>query len=670
MFPWLLSAVLVMQTPADSVKKLDEVVVQSYHTRRSLLQVAAPVAVLSPKLLPLFDQNSPLSLLNSVPGVRMEERSPGSFRLSIRGSSVRSPFGVRNVKVYWEGIPITDAAGNTFLNLLDFSHVGQIELLRGPAGSVYGAGTGGVVLLSGRSGEKGHTVQTQFSTGSYGTFHITQRVAVANERLNAQIQASGWHSEGYRNHTQAQRQSVHFQSTFYVSPAREVHVQTLYGAIDYETPGGLTQLQMDQNRRQARPTTPTLPSAEQQRAGIAQNQLHLGISQKYRLNTRWQNETSFFLAQHRLRNPFITNFEMRDEQSFGTRSVWAWDPSQNVQVRFGGEWQQTYSTFDVYDNNRGVQGNRQTEDEVTSKQVLLFGQLDWSFLPKWKLTLGLGAHQQGYRFYRRQGAGQGRIDDQPSTPPTPRIALLREISPGQSVYASWSQGFSAPTVQEFISVLRPNQTFQPLRSEQGVSRELGYRGQWRGWNWDVQGYQFRLTDVLVRQVDQTGQEGFVNAGKATQHGLETLLKYTPRRWTKSFIQGSFQGINYTYDTYQIGGNDWSGNRLPSVPARVGSVMGYHETSWGGFLWTQGQWVSETPLNDANTVWAEDFIQIQARLGYRWNKGGFQAQAFIGGDNLLNQMYSLGNDANALGGRFFNPAAPRTWQGGGSLRWNW
>ncbi|MEJ0103149.1 MAG: hypothetical protein WDO19_11585 [Bacteroidota bacterium] len=44
--------------------------------------------------------------MNNTPGVRMEERSPGSYRLNLRGSTLRSPFGVRNVKVYlgWNSI--------------------------------------------------------------------------------------------------------------------------------------------------------------------------------------------------------------------------------------------------------------------------------------------------------------------------------------------------------------------------------------------------------------------------------------------------------------------------------------------------------------------------------------------------------------------------------------
>lgn len=670
MSPWLMSAWLMVQSPVDTIKTFDEVVVESYHARQKLLQVAAPISVLSPKFVALYDQNSPLSLLNSVPGVRMEERSPGSFRLSIRGSSVRSPFGVRNVKVYWEGIPITDAAGNTFLNLLDFAHVGSVELLRGPAGSVYGAGTGGVVLLSGRSGNQGNTLQTQLTTGSWGSIHLTQRLSVASTKLNAQLQLSGWHSDGYRDHTQAQRQSAHFQSTFFISPKRQVHVQTLWGGIDYQTPGGLTQAQVDQNRRQSRPATPTLPSAIQQKAGISQQQLLVGISQKYQFNAHWQNETSLFTSQHRLRNPFITNFEIRDEQSIGSRSVWYWDPSPRWSFRFGGEWQQTYSTFDVYDNNRGVIGNRQVEDEVLSTNALLFAQADWSFLPQWKLTFGLGVHQQSFDFFRRQGPGANQIQDRPQTPSTPRVALLRELGRNQSLYASWSQGFSAPTVQEFVSVLRPNQLFSPLRSEQGISQEMGYRGQYKSLSWDIQGYQFRLTDVLVRQVDPAGQELFVNAGKAVQRGVEGQLKLSPRSRPGTFAQLNYQGIRYTYEVYQLGSNDWAGNRLPSVPARVATYLGNHQTRWGGFLWTQAQWVARTPLNDANTVWAEDFIQVQARLGWKWERPSFQAQLFVGGDNLLNQTYSLGNDANAIGNRFFNPAAPRTWQLGSSLRWNW
>jgi iron complex outermembrane receptor protein len=69
------------------------------------------------------------SVFNHAPGVRLEERSPGSYRLSIRGSTLRSPFGVRNVKVYLDGFSLSDGGGNTYLQLLSLTDL-QSELLR------------------------------------------------------------------------------------------------------------------------------------------------------------------------------------------------------------------------------------------------------------------------------------------------------------------------------------------------------------------------------------------------------------------------------------------------------------------------------------------------------------------------------------------------------------
>ena len=86
--------------------------------------------------------------MNNLPGVNMDERSPGSYRLNIRGSSIRSPFGVRNVKIYYNGIPMTDPGGSTFFQILGPYNATSIEIIKGPSGSVYGTGTGGVVLLS------------------------------------------------------------------------------------------------------------------------------------------------------------------------------------------------------------------------------------------------------------------------------------------------------------------------------------------------------------------------------------------------------------------------------------------------------------------------------------------------------------------------------------------
>src|ERR1700744_1673279 len=156
----------------DTAKHLSQVTVTGYLIEQPVLSVPASVSVLSPAQIKLEPENSLVSVMNTVPGVRMEERSPGSYRLSIRGSLIRSPFGVRDVKIYYDDIPLTDAGGNTYLNAIDFNSVQGLEILKGPDGSLFGANSGGVVLLSpiNRHADSSY-ISAGLNSGSYGLVH-------------------------------------------------------------------------------------------------------------------------------------------------------------------------------------------------------------------------------------------------------------------------------------------------------------------------------------------------------------------------------------------------------------------------------------------------------------------------------------------------------------------
>src|SRR5882672_8194123 len=100
------SACFSQEEQPDSSKTLGEVSVKAYEQNRKLIEVAAPVGLTGQTQLKRFGNNSILPAVNIIPGVRMEERSPGSYRLNVRGSSLRSPFGVRDVKIYINDIPL------------------------------------------------------------------------------------------------------------------------------------------------------------------------------------------------------------------------------------------------------------------------------------------------------------------------------------------------------------------------------------------------------------------------------------------------------------------------------------------------------------------------------------------------------------------------------------
>jgi len=74
-----------------------------------------------------------------------------------------------------------------------------------------------------------------------------------------------------------------------------------------------------------------------------------------------------------------------------------------------------------------------------------------------------------------------------------------------------------------------------------------------------------------------------------------------------------------------------------------------------------------PLNDANTVYAPHYNLLQAKIGWqhKFNHKN-RLEIYAGSDNLLNEKYSLGDDLNATGSRYYNAAPLRNYYAGFSV----
>ena len=94
------------------------------------------------------------------------------------------------------------------------------------------------------------------------------------------------------------------------------------------------------------------------------------------------------------------------------------------------------------------------------------------------------------------------------------------------------------------------------------------------------------------------------------------------------------------------------------------IVGGVDVQWRNGLYVNvtGNYTDRIPLNDANTDKASDYFLVGARVGYRLATK-IPLEFFLGIDNALDQRYSLGNDLNAAGGRYYNGAAPRNYYGG-------
>ncbi|NVO31295.1 TonB-dependent receptor [Hymenobacter lapidiphilus] len=696
---WLLPVTVFAQTvaPPDTARivALPEATVAGYGQQLPLRRTAAAISTLDRTDFERFPDNALTQAVNTLPGVRLEERATASYRLSVRGSTLRSPFGVRNTKVYYQGLPFTEASGSTPLNLLDPSLLGGLEVIKGPAASVYGAGTGGAILLTGRRpATPGTHVSASFTAGSYGLRRTTAAFETATATGYLRAAYARQTLDGYRQQSALRRDVLTLDGEWQPTERQTVSLHALYTDIDYQLPGGLTRAQFEADPRQARPGTATAPGTVGQHASYASQNGLLGANHEVRFTERLQLRSTLYLSGSRINTPFLIDFERNTLLGGGGRTVLSYRTAlagRTLRLQAGTEAQTGFKSARNYQNRAGQPGPLRYDDEIRTLTGFVFAQADYELPAELLLTVGASYNRLRYRISRLSDAATNPTgyalsrDFRPQV--SPRVALLREFGPGLSVYGSVSTGFSPPTEEE----IRPSDGSinQALQAERATSFELGARGQfWRQrLRYDVALYDQRQRQSITTRTTDLGTQLFLNAGTTRQRGAEVALNglIWRKRWIKNqhFVGGHFQQtrtensvrafVSYAYNhyrfgSYQRGDQDYSGNRLTgTAPHTLTAGLDLRQRH-GFYLSPTVNHQARLPVNDANTAYAAGYWTFGSRAGWRGSLGPVRLDVFGGGENLSNRRYSLGNDLNGFGGRYFQPAAARNWYAGVAVKW--
>jgi iron complex outermembrane recepter protein len=649
-----------------------EIVIRAY-PQRSFFRQPGSVSTLNEAQLKQQPGYSLVPALNSLSGVRMEERSPGSYRLSIRGSLLRSPFGIRNIKIYVDEFSLTDAGGNTYLNSLDPGNIKNIEVLKGPEGSLFGANTGGVVLLNTAPGKAdSSSISGGVSTGSYGLFQEKFGWKQRIKKYQFSFYQSYQSSDGYRENSAMQRKYSSLTQKLDYKPNMQLRSFIMYSDLHYQTPGGLTLQEFQSDPRQARPKT-KFPGAVTQQAAVFNKTFFGGILHEAKLGNSLRHVLALSGIHTDFKNPFITNYEVRNENSFSLRTYLELSSKEQQLIKWkwnlGLEYQKGYATISDYGNRAGIKDTVQKSDKFKTTQYFYFTRLSADIHERMIVEASLSLNYYQYKFLNLFPLNENSFSLKTFTPQLmPKFSSSFKITEQLLWRASVSRGYSPPTTAE----VRPsdNNIYTSLQPESGWNYESGVRVKNKNnrLNADITVFYYHLQHAIVRRVNSAGADYFVNADGTKQTGCETQLKalIIQPRDTGLFRNISWRSsmtlYHFTFSNYQNGTADYSGNKLTGVPqltivSSLNIDLGSHL-----YLFVQHNYTDRIPLNDANSVYASSYHLLQAKAGWRF-KIKTDAELYFGADNILNKKYSLGNDLNASGGRYYNAAPLRNFFAG-------
>ena len=667
--------------PIDTLEaEMESIVVTGFEGNRSLMETPGSISYINPAKITGFDESSLLFGLNTVAGVKMEERAPGSYRISIRGSSLRSPFGVRNVKVYWNRFPLTEPSGSTFLNLLDVTNMSDVEVIKGPSGSVYGAGNGGTLLIKSTPTFFSDKVSAGFNTGSFGRLDYNLGYHKAFDEGQVSFKYAESSVDGYREQSFLNRRVAEISGNYF-TPKGEFWWGLMYSDLNYGIPGGLNLNQFNEDPSQARPGNPFVLGSIDANSSIDQQALFFGIGSTREYENGSSFEASFFGNFSNFENPFNLDYKIDDRGSLGGRAKY----DANLRLRdsdakfsIGYEFQGSEYDSRNYGNDYGTPDTLNFSDLLSVQTHLVFSSFQVDLSDNWFLTSSLSFNYTRYDIDRKEtyvpGDTIGQTTKKFNPQLSPRIGLLKQFSSEFAAHASISFGFSPPTIEE----VRTNEGSinLNLEPERGINYEIGVRGNSLSskLKYDASLFFFRLNESIVQQQSNRGTTLFRNAGSTNQFGVELNTSYDIFRdyVGSSFLRLARLNVAYTYNhfrfnDYNTTSGDFSGNELTGVPPHILVSSFNLQTKPGLYFNLSHTFNDRAPLTDDNSVYSDSYNLVQSKLGWKTILfGKLSADAYFGMDNLLNEKYSLGYDINAFFGsdpsvgRYYQPAPERNW----------
>ena len=663
--------------PAAAGKhRLDEIVVTGTRIRTTLRTVPAAVTVVSEDDIQLARQRISLAeSLGRVPGLFLQNRYNHvlGLRVSIRGFGARANFGVRGVKILYNGIPATLPDGQASADTIDLGAVSQIEVIRGPSSTIYGNASGGVINVTTEPPPETPFAALHVAGGEFGFRQLQLKAGGQGENVGYMVSMSDWTYDGFREHSSSEKKDFTGRFNFDFGEDRLLLATISYGeqplGLD---PGGVTASFAADQPRAARPQNILFNARqhyEQSRIGLVYD---MPLSENNSLTARnyyvWRDFIQFLPFQDSA-VPAFDRFFMGGGLSFNHEGALLGHSNQLV-IGFDIDSQDDDRTR--YDNDFGQLGalTAAQNESVVSKGFFVQDE----FSVREDLLLTLGARYDEVTFdvtdqFLSDGDDSGEVTQ---TSASPMAALVYAMSPAINIYGRYSTSFEVPTTTEYANPDGSGGFNQSLEPQLSKNYEIGIRGALADRHYyQLALYTMSTEDELIpfEVPGSPGHDFFANAGESERSGVEfSLVSHLTDRIRTTL---SYTYSDFTFERFvDADGNNFAGNTIPgTTDNQLYAEIRYADPrGWFGSL--DALYIGNQYTNNANTVINDAYTLTDFRAGYQFGVGTILVTPFVAVNNILDAEYNANVRINAFGGRYFEAGPGRNFVGGVTVNYRY
>ncbi len=616
-----------------------------------------------------------------VPGITAQNRTQQAQdpQISSRGFGSRSSFGVRGIRIYVDGIPLTMPDGQGQPGVVDLSSIKSIEVMRGPFSSLYGNSSGGVIQMFTQDAPATPTIGATTMFGSYDTKRNVLEAAGQLEGLEYSLNVSNYESDGYRANSSSNKQMATAKFKFNLN--EDTKVTTLVNWFDQEAqdPLGLDRARAFSNATRDK----VVPAALFANTSVKRDHTQVGFNIEHALN---ENNKISFIPYVGSRN----NAQILTTTAIATTLAATSSRLSEISREFYGadlRWDNKGSLGNLpYQITLGLNYGKSTDDRKDTNLLRLgsivntpnrleqnissnfdqYLQGNLSITPN--LDLHAGARHTKVKLEVQDnfitgigsnGDNSGNVEYQKTTPV---VGIIWKATEKLNFYANFGKGFETPT---FIEAAFDNVTTgvasKPnlgLKAAESNNTEIGLKSYLTdNTRFNLTLFHIKTKDEIVVNQTNAGRSTYTNANDTKRNGAELSLD-------SKFDNGISTFASYTYldakfdSAYRTVA---SGNKIPGTYKH----QLYGEVAWqyqplGFFSALEGRYNSDVFVNDINTDKAPSYTVFNIRAGLEQNLTNWRFKEFIRLENITDKDYIGSVRVNDGNGLFFEPAAGRNY----------